>query len=83
MGPDPVPKVPTVETKEMVHVNVGDEDVGDAQDLARGQALEITAVEQERAPIEKEIDVDAGVLEGAVDQFGRGARNKSARDAFM
>ena len=59
-----------IETGEMIHVEMRDEDVADAQQLARGKAREIAEIEQQRALLEHEIDVKARIVEAIVDELG-------------
>ena len=41
-----------------------------AQQLARRQRRDVAEVEQQRAPLVAEVDVQAGVAEGVVDEAG-------------
>ena len=57
-----------VESGEMIHVPMADEDVADAKQLAIGQAGEIADVEQHRAASEPEVEQQAGIGERLVDE---------------
>ena len=59
-----------VETGEVVHMEMRDEDVADTQELARSQSIEIANIEQQRAPLEHKVHVKAGIVEGIVDERG-------------
>ena len=47
-----------------------DEDVADAQKLARNKPPKIAKIEKQRAALENQIDVKAGIVEGVVDESG-------------
>jgi hypothetical protein len=47
----------TVETHEVIHVGMRHEDVARPQQLARRQSRDVPQVEQQRAPLEEEVDV--------------------------
>src|SRR5262249_20051240 len=57
-----------VEAGEVVHMPMCNKDVTDAQELARSEAAEVTEIEKQGAPLEHEIDVKPGIVEGIVDQ---------------
>jgi hypothetical protein len=59
-----------VETGEMVHMPMRDEDVADAQKFARAKPPKIAKIEKQRAALENQIDVKAGIVEGVVDESG-------------
>ena len=58
-----------VESGEMIHVGVADEDVAEAQQLARAQIRNIAEIEQHGAFLEHELAVDAGIAERVVDKL--------------
>jgi hypothetical protein len=60
----------SVEADEVVHVRVRHEHVREPQELARREPRVVAEVEEQRAPLEAEIDVDARVAERVVDQAG-------------
>ncbi len=47
-----------------------DEDIADAQKFARGKPPKIAKIEKQRAALENQIDVKAGIVEGVVDESG-------------
>ncbi len=57
-----------IETDEMVHVGVGNEDVVDLQEFTRRQEMEVAEIEKERLVPVLEIHVDPGITEGIIDQ---------------
>ena len=57
-----------VEPAEMVHVGMRDEDVADPQQLARRQRQQVAEIEQQGAPGEAKVKVEARVAERIVDQ---------------
>jgi hypothetical protein len=46
---------------------MGDKDVADPQELARREPAKVAEIEKEGAPLEHEIDVKPGIVEGIVD----------------
>jgi len=59
-----------IETDEMVHVGMGDKDMGDLKDIAWGQSTDIAQVEKQRPVFMAEGNEQGRVLERAVDQSG-------------
>src|SRR5512139_3145455 len=59
-----------VEADEVVHMRVRDEHMGEPQQMSRRERRVVAEIERERALLEAEIDVDAGVAEGVVDEAG-------------
>jgi hypothetical protein len=53
----------------MIHVPVADEDVTDAQKLARGKRSEIAKIEEKGTPLEDEIDIEPGIAKGLVHEL--------------
>jgi hypothetical protein len=45
-----------------------DKDIADAQELARRKAAKVTQIEKQRTPLEHEVHVKPGIMEGIVDQ---------------
>ena len=45
-----------------------DKDVADAQELARSKPAEVAEIEKQGTPLEYEIHVKPGIVEGIVDQ---------------
>ena len=62
-----------VETGEVVHMVVRDEDVADTQKLAWSQSIETAKIKQ-RAPLKHEVHVKARIVEGIVDERGNKLR---------
>jgi hypothetical protein len=60
----------SIEAGKVVHVGVRDEHVADAQQLPRGQAADVTDIEQQRATGEPEVDQQCRITERTVDEFG-------------
>ena len=58
-----------VEAVEVIHVGVGHEDVGHPQQLFRRQQGKVPEIEQQRTLLEVEVDVDAGIAEGRIDEL--------------
>ena len=48
---------------------MGDEDVAEAKDLATGERRQVTQVEQQRASLEHEFDVQGRITAVAVDEL--------------
>lgn len=71
-GPFPPQADPeqVVETDEVVHVGMGDEDVADLQDVPGDEIPEVTQVEEDSVAPVLAVQVDNGVLEGIVDEGG-------------
>jgi hypothetical protein len=59
-----------VETCEVIHVRMRNEDIAQPQELARGQSRDIANVEQQRTPLELQIEIKAWIAEGAIDELG-------------
>ena len=56
-----------IEAREMVHVEVRDEDVADPPRLSWGKPPEISEIKQKRALLKDEIHVKPGIVEGIID----------------
>ena len=50
----------------MIHVAMADEDIADAQNLARREPRQIAHVEEQGAPLEHELDVEGWIAEGVI-----------------
>jgi hypothetical protein len=59
-----------VEADKMVDMGMGDEDVAHSQQFPRGEKGEVTYIEEDCPPIEKEIDIETRVAKRAVDKGG-------------
>jgi hypothetical protein len=59
-----------VESCEMIHMAVANEDVADPEHLARGKQCEIASIKQQSPPTEAKIDEYAGISERVVHQPG-------------
>ena len=59
----------TVESGEMIHVRMRDEDVREPHQLARRQRVDVADVEQQRAPLVAKVDVDPGIAECLVGEL--------------
>src|SRR5262245_32501564 len=57
-----------IEANEVVHVPVRDEDIGDAKEFAGRQRRNISEVEKESAPLKRQVDKNARVPKGIIDQ---------------
>jgi len=66
----PAKKAPQqlVETGEVVHMEMRDKDVADAQELARSESPKIAKIEKQRPPLKNKIHVKPGIVEGIVDE---------------
>lgn len=58
-----------IEAGEVIHVRVRNEHVADPEELTRREPRDIADIEEQRTPLELEIDVDARVAERPVDKF--------------
>jgi hypothetical protein len=56
---------------------MGHEDVADTQEFARGQIADVTDIEEQRAILKFEIDVNAGIAENIVDEISLKTRSHS------
>jgi hypothetical protein len=74
-----VPEQP-VEACEMIHVHVADEHVAHTQQFARWQRAQVAEIEQERAPLEDELDIQARVAEGVINEVCVETRRHSVLD---
>jgi hypothetical protein len=59
-----------VEPREVVHVGVGDEGVGDLEELPRREGREVAQIEEQRPPLEEEVDVEPRIAKRVVDEPG-------------
>jgi len=57
-----------VESDEVIHVRVGDENGMDLEQLARGQGMQIPQIEENGIPAVPAFQVDAGIAERVIDQ---------------
>jgi len=57
-----------IKTRKMVHVRVGHETMGHAQQLARRKRSQITEIEQQRAAAEPEIDEQPWIGKRLIDK---------------
>jgi hypothetical protein len=58
-----------VEADEVVHVRVGDEDLGRAQEPGRAQGRVVAQIEQEGAARPADLDVETRITEGIVHEI--------------
>ena len=59
-----------VEADEMVDMEVGDEDVADPQQVARGERAQVAEIEQQRLTPMQHLDEQARIAEPVVDEAG-------------
>lgn len=70
VGPAQAEPQEAVEPGAVVDVPMGDEDVGDGQNLVRGESGQVAQMEEQRAPAEAEVEDQARILEGTIDEPG-------------
>jgi hypothetical protein len=58
-----------VEADEVIHMPVADEYVSDAQEFPGRKHRNVAEIEQQSPALKNEIDVEAGIPEGSVDEL--------------
>lgn len=68
----PIPSQPltqeVVEADEVIDVHMGHEDIGDLEELAGGQMIVRSEIEEKAAAFPRDVDVNRRILERVVDQ---------------
>jgi hypothetical protein len=67
-----------VETDEVVHMRMGDENVTDTEQFTRGKGGKISKVEKQGPFLQGERDKEGGVSQGAIDETRREPRRYQA-----
>ena len=67
-GPVQADPQQAIEARKMIHVGVGHENMGEAQELARGQRRQLAEIEQQGAAAEAEIDEQPRIRKRIIDQ---------------
>jgi hypothetical protein len=57
-----------IEAGKMIHVGVGNENMTDAHELARGQRRHVAEIEEQGPAAEAEVDEQRGIREGIIDE---------------
>jgi hypothetical protein len=57
-----------IEAGKMIHVGVGNKNMTDAHELARGQRRHVAKIEEQGPATESEVDEQRGIREGSIDE---------------
>src|SRR5262245_37333819 len=57
-----------IEASKMIHVSMGNENMTDAHELARGQRRHVAKIEEQGPAAESEVDEQRGIREGIIDE---------------